>query len=523
MQPRVIAVLVARNGAQYLPQTLAALAAQVRRPDSVVLVDVSSSDESGALLSAAAPGNVVTTPGRRTFGGAVAYALQAGPPQEVENEWLWLLGHDNAPEPTALSALLGAVEVAPSVAIAGPKLMRWDEPAVIASFGETLTGFGRSVELVSGELDQAQHDINSDLLAVAAGGMLVRRAVWTALGGFDPGLPSADAALDFAVRARLAGHRVVGVPAARVASAGPAELFGRRSVAAGSQNRIHRSAQLHRRLVYAPPLAVPLHWLSLVPLAVLRSLVQLVAKRPGFVGGELASAFEPPGFKIPTRGRVEFSRRLHVERRGRGGLDAARFRDPLVGPVQVSASPLGRVVRPDAFGGWGQFVVAAVEQRRLAGVVGGPRQIVRHGPVLMRQELVAGVEGLQAVAVVFRSPIGPLADPLLGPARTVVGPEPSQQVVGLRQVAARPGIVLLLGGLPLLGLRRGRPLAAGRRGRHDGGQPHADEGGRGQCGELEHVGLLSRIKSAMVIRFRLRRAGRITPIAEPMPKRKSAG
>src|SRR5690606_28032097 len=111
------------------------------------------------------------------------------------DEWLWLLGHDNAPDPGALSALLGAVEVAPSVAVAGPKLMRWDDGAVIAAFGETVTALGRSVQLVSGELDQAQHDLQSDLLGVAAGGMLVRRSVWDALGGFDPALPNVDAAL----------------------------------------------------------------------------------------------------------------------------------------------------------------------------------------------------------------------------------------------------------------------------------------------------------------------------------------
>lgn len=291
MQPRVTAVLVARNGAKYLPRTLAALAAQTRRPESVVPVDIASSDDSGGLLAAAAPMQLVSTPGRRSFGGAVEYALQAGPPAESPDEWLWLLGHDNAPAPGALAALLGAVEIAPSVAVAGPKLMRWDDPAVIASFGETVTPLGRSVELVNGELDQAQHDVQSDLLAVAAGGMLVRRRVWAALGGFDPALPSVDAALDFCVRARLAGHRVVGVPSARVASAGPPELFGRRSVSSGSANRIRRAAQLHRRLVWAKPLAVPLHWLTLVPLAIVRSVGHLVAKRPTWVGGELAAGF----------------------------------------------------------------------------------------------------------------------------------------------------------------------------------------------------------------------------------------
>lgn len=290
MLPTVTAVLVARNGAQYLPRTLAALAAQTRRPDRVILVDAGSSDATPALLREVAAARLVSVPGR-SFGAAVAHALHADSASQGPQEWLWLLGHDNAPAPGALAALLGAVEVAPSVAVAGPKLMRWDDPAVIAGFGETVTAGGRSVELVDGELDQAQHDARSDVLGVAAAGMLVRRSVWSALGGFDPGLPSVDAALDFCVRARLAGHRVVAVAAARVASAGPPELFGRRTLSAAGRHRLGRAAQLHRRLVWANPVALPVHWLSLVPLAVIRSLGQLVAKRPGWVGGELAAGF----------------------------------------------------------------------------------------------------------------------------------------------------------------------------------------------------------------------------------------
>lgn len=366
MQPRVTAVLVARNGAQYLPRTLAALAAQVRRPDSVIYVDADSSDATGQLL---AEYQVVTTPGRRSFGGAVSHALQVGAPPTVENEWLWLLGHDNAPDPRALSALLGAVEVAPSVAIAGPKLMRWDEPDVIASFGETLTRFGRSLPLVAGELDQAQHDVQSDLLGVAAGGMLVRRSVWTALGGFDSALPSVDAALDFAVRARLAGHRVIGVPSAKVTSAGPPELFGRKSLSAGAQNRARRAAQLHRRLSWAPAPAVPLHWLTLVPLAILRSLVHLVAKRPGSVGGELAA-----GIAAAFDGGVPAARRTIRKNRVLGWAAVDSLRMPWAevrerqaherAAAAVAAS--GGRVRPGFFAGGGAWVVLIAA---IAGIV----------------------------------------------------------------------------------------------------------------------------------------------------------
>ncbi|TBN55980.1 glycosyltransferase family 2 protein [Glaciihabitans arcticus] len=292
MQPRVTVILVARNGAQYLERTLAALAQQTRRPDSLVVVDAGSSDSSAALLTEAHPTQFVASAGRPTFGDSVIQGLKAAAPTDSNDDWLWLLGHDNAPAPRALAALLGAVEIAPSVAVAGPKLMRWDAPDTISSYGESITGLGTTVDLVSNELDQAQHDRRSDLLAVAAAGMLVRRRVWNELAGFDPALPHVDAALDFCVRVRLAGHRIVGVPAAHVASAGAPDLFGSRSDVSKSATARHaRAAQLHRRLVYAPGAAVPLHWLTLLPLAITRSIAHLLTKNPAAIGGEFSAAF----------------------------------------------------------------------------------------------------------------------------------------------------------------------------------------------------------------------------------------
>jgi GT2 family glycosyltransferase len=308
MLPRVIAILVVRDE-RWVDRATAAIAAQSRRPDAVVVVDARPETGGGRLPLAE---GVVVEATSRSFPGAVQQALAALPPT-AEADWVWLLPGDSEPEPGALAALLAAVEVAPSVVIAGPKLVDPDDRALLRSFGESMTRFGATVPLVDDDLDQAQHDDRDDVLAVALPGALVRRAIWDRLGGTDPGLPVMDTGLDLSVRARLAGARVVRVAGARVAIRSRPHDLGRRGrLSPRATARTARRAQLHRRLVYAAPPALVVHWLALVPLAVLRSLGLLVLKRPGGIGGELAAgvaaAVDPT---VPAaRRRLRRARRL---------------------------------------------------------------------------------------------------------------------------------------------------------------------------------------------------------------------
>ncbi|MFT2816881.1 glycosyltransferase [Leifsonia sp. A12D58] len=294
MQPRVTAILVARNGAKHLERTLEALAAQTRTPDTVIVVDCGSTDSTSKLLAESGPTHFLSADADLTFGQAIAIAVRVTAPPESDNEMLWLLAQDSAPEADALANLLGELEIAPSVAVAGPKIMEWDAADYIHEFGESITPFGATVTLVENELDQAQHDSLSDVMAVAAGGMLVRHTVWDKLGGFDPGLPVVDDSLDFCIRVRLAGYRVSVVAAARVSSAGDG-VAGPNGASSGALQRkrvrAERAAQLHRRLVYAPAWALLFHWLSLVPLAIIRSIWQLLRKEPGAILGEFSAAF----------------------------------------------------------------------------------------------------------------------------------------------------------------------------------------------------------------------------------------
>lgn len=294
MPPTVTAILVAHRGTEHLRRSLDALASQTRPVDSLVVIGVSSDEATTAEAAHSSPDQLLASNEKLPFPTALGVAARVVPPATSEDDWLWFLGQDTAPEPDALAHLIDTVGVSPSVAIAGPKLVDWDESSVIRELGLSMTRFGTTIVPVEDEFDQAQHDRTSDMLAVPAAGMLVRHSVWERLGGFDPALPAFDEGLDLCVRARIAGHRVVIVPGARVASAGdgvsvqPRTPRGRQR---RKQHRLRRAAQLHRRMAYAPGFSLFFHWLSLVPLAVIRSLGFLLGKQPGAIGGEFAAAF----------------------------------------------------------------------------------------------------------------------------------------------------------------------------------------------------------------------------------------
>ena len=328
MYPRVTAIIVARNGGDHLQRTLDALKAQTRQPDVIVAVDCASTDDAAQLLAAFGPTHLVSVAERLPFGAAVATGVRVTPPAAGDHDWLWLLAQDTAPEPDALEALLGAVEVSPSVAAAGPKLVEWDDPHTIREFGEAMTQFGAAVNLVENEFDQAQHDGLSDVLGVSPAGLIVRQSLWDELGGFDPALPVVDDGLDFCVRVRLAGFRVVLVPSARIAIAGDG-VAGPNSSRKGRVRRrllrARRAAQLHRRMVYAPAAAVPIHWLTLVPLAFFRSIGRIIGKEPGAIGGEFAAAFRTAFAGI----RVSSARRNLARHRVVGWAAIAPLRIPI--------------------------------------------------------------------------------------------------------------------------------------------------------------------------------------------------
>ena len=290
----VTAVVVAHQGARWLPELEAAVRAQTRRPDVTVAADTGSTDGSADLLREWVGAQRLTVlPERTGFGDAVRSALALEPSARAgATRWVWLLHDDCAPEPEALEALLAVAAEDPQVAVAGPKVRAWTDRRLLLEVGVTIARSGRRETLLERrEQDQGQHDGTRSVLAVGTAGMLVRRDVWDDLGGLDPRLPFLRDDVDLGWRANLAGHRVVCVTDAVVHHA-EAGARARRPVAIGGSGggRLHRMDREHALFVLLanlPLILVPVAAVSMTVSSLLRAVGLMLGKLPASAADEV--------------------------------------------------------------------------------------------------------------------------------------------------------------------------------------------------------------------------------------------
>lgn len=287
----VHAIVVSHNGARWLPEVARSLAALTRQPDTLIAIDTGSTDRSRDLVSGMASTVLVAEPDSG-FADAVATGVLALPePHSGATEWIWLLHDDFAPAPECLEELIRAVDDAPAVGIAGPKLRGWTDRAHLLEVGVSIAGNGaRWTGLDRRERDQGQHDGIRDVLAVSTAGMLIRRDVWDELGGLDPNIPLFRDDVDFGWRANVAGHRVICVPSAVGIHAEAAATERRRIDVRGALHRPHLLDRRHAAYVLlanCSPSRLPLVFLRLVFSSTIRAIGYLAAKLPGYALDEV--------------------------------------------------------------------------------------------------------------------------------------------------------------------------------------------------------------------------------------------
>jgi rhamnopyranosyl-N-acetylglucosaminyl-diphospho-decaprenol beta-1,3/1,4-galactofuranosyltransferase len=202
-RPQVIAVVVTWNRLDLLRESLAAVLAQRRPPDAVIVVDNASTDGTAAAVRSSFPTIRLATLTRNTGGaGGFAYGLALALASRAD--LVWLMDDDTVPEPDALRAMLDARDQA-------GRAGQGDPPVLIASRVQWTDGRAHPMNTPREKPFASDAERRS---AAAAGCAPIRSASFVSIlvdaaACRERGLPQADYFLwndDFEFTTRLLRH-----------------------------------------------------------------------------------------------------------------------------------------------------------------------------------------------------------------------------------------------------------------------------------------------------------------------------
>ena len=259
--PQVSVVIVVYESGPTLAECLAALKAQTFGDYEVLLVDNASSDRTAQAAAKADPAiRLIENAENLGFAAAVNQGARA-----ANGRWLALLNPDAFAAPDWLARLVAATAAHPDARSFTSRQLMAEDPTKLDGLGDVmaLAGYpfrGGYTHPNPGHLEPGW------VFSACGGAMMIDRALFLKLGGFDERLFCYCEDVDLGYRLRLVGEPTLLVPDAVVRHVGSASSGGRRSdfaVFHGTRNRFW---------VFVKDTPAVLFWLTL-PLHILATLV----------------------------------------------------------------------------------------------------------------------------------------------------------------------------------------------------------------------------------------------------------
>ena len=206
----VAIVVVTHDRADLLAGMLDGIAAQTRRPDAVIVVDNASTDHTGEVLAARTdlPLHVIT---QDNLGGAGGFHRGVRAAYDAGWDRVWLMDDDVVPAPDCLATLM-AVDEDCLIAVREDRDGALVEKAAIEfDLRNPLAIRPKRSTVDSVYADRASMPELVEVHNVAFEGFMARRGVVEEIGFPDPAFFIFYDDAEYAVRARRAGRRIMGV------------------------------------------------------------------------------------------------------------------------------------------------------------------------------------------------------------------------------------------------------------------------------------------------------------------------
>ena len=205
----MLVVLVVRDAAAWLRETVAALAAQTYPRMAVLGVDDASTDDSRPILEQAlGERRVIALPRSRGLARARSASRWSSRPRRRPTSCCCCTTMPpSTPTPcSAWSTPRSASRGSTAWASSGCKVVDWHEPRRLLDVGRSADIFGHAyTPLQADEIDQGQFDRVLEVLCVSSSAMLVSREAWKRAGLLDERLAADHQGLDLCWRVRIAG------------------------------------------------------------------------------------------------------------------------------------------------------------------------------------------------------------------------------------------------------------------------------------------------------------------------------
>jgi GT2 family glycosyltransferase len=227
-----------------------------------------------------------------------------------------VLNADTVVEPDGVARLLDALEADSGLGGVQPRILQLDAngggegAARIYSVGQSLTRDGRGFEEGAGLLQRPEHQVASEPFGVCGAACLLRRELFSELGGYDESYVSFCEDVDLNVRARIAGWRFAMVPEAVVRHVGNATWQAGFADPGAENSRLVARNRLATQIKFMPANSIP--------------------RIAAVEAGALARSVARRRFAATAKGKLEALRWLPALRRerrrlaGGGDLSAAR-------------------------------------------------------------------------------------------------------------------------------------------------------------------------------------------------------
>lgn len=210
--PKASIIIPNWNGKELISICLKSLKGQTFKNFEVIIVDNGSIDGSVEFIEGKYPEFFLIKLDKNIgFSPAVNLGIRSS-----KGEYIFLLNNDTKVEKSCMFYLVKALDSHPDIGMVAAKMLQFNNPKIIDSFGDYIDCVGHADNIGFGKIDGEKFNKGGYVFLVTGGGSIFKKEVFKKVGYFDEDYFAYFEDVDFCLRAQLQGFKAWVEPRAKI-------------------------------------------------------------------------------------------------------------------------------------------------------------------------------------------------------------------------------------------------------------------------------------------------------------------